>query len=222
VSRDAFWEDPERVQSFASREPDHRLLALLDDYPDPSTVRVLDLGCAGGRNTCILVERGFNVVAVDLSAAMVAMTRSRVAELISEAEAEQRVLRGPMDDLDWARDASFDLVVALGIYHEARDEDEWDRALAETARVLRPRGAALVSVFSPGTVLHGVRFEPVAGRRLLHRSDAGEMTRSFPTAKQLDHEMIGHGLVPAVETVTVRREVEDSVRVVTNGLYRKA
>jgi hypothetical protein len=34
--------------------------------------------------------------------------------------------------------------------------------------------------------------------------------------------MIGHGLVPAVETVTVRREVEDSVRVVTNGLYRKA
>jgi SAM-dependent methyltransferase len=222
VSRDAFWEDPERVQAFAAREPDHRLIALLCEYPDPSTVRVLDLGCAGGRNTRILVQRGFDVVAVDLSAAMVATTRSQVAELISEAEAERRVIRGPMDDLEWARDGSFDLIVALGIYHEAQDEDEWDRAIAETARVLRPGGTALVSVFSPGTILHGVRFVPVAGGRFLYRSETGEITRSFPTATQLDREMVGNGLAPVVETVTVRREVEDSVRVVTNGLYRKA
>ena len=41
-----------------------------------------------------------------------------------------------------AKDASFDLVVALGIYHNARSAEEWQAALAETARVLKPGGRA--------------------------------------------------------------------------------
>ena len=49
-------------------------MELIEEYPDPSRVRVLDLGCAGGRNTVVLAERGFDLEALDASAAMVAKT----------------------------------------------------------------------------------------------------------------------------------------------------
>ena len=70
----SFWEDPDRVEQFAGREPDRRLLELLDSFEAPRTTRVLDLGCAGGRNTAVLAERGFDVLAIDSSSSMVART----------------------------------------------------------------------------------------------------------------------------------------------------
>ncbi|MCK5448654.1 MAG: class I SAM-dependent methyltransferase, partial [Gemmatimonadetes bacterium] len=108
-----FWESPEAVERFANRDPDVRLLGLLDEYLQPGQVRILDLGCAAGRNTVVLAERGFDVLAVDSSVAMVERTRQRVGVILGGLEAERRVLVGSMDDLGFLADASVDLVVAL-------------------------------------------------------------------------------------------------------------
>ena len=40
----AIWNDPERVEMFASRDPDHRLVEIVEALPYPAAVRVLDLG----------------------------------------------------------------------------------------------------------------------------------------------------------------------------------
>src|SRR5260370_22762498 len=69
-----FWESPENVARFAAREPDVRLMGLVPGFPDPDVVRVLDLGCAGGRNPDFLARRGVDVCAVDASKAVVAGT----------------------------------------------------------------------------------------------------------------------------------------------------
>ena len=66
-----FWEQPETVEWFATPGPDLRLLKLIRDSGRPHEVRVLDLGCGGGRNTTLLAERGFDVYAIDASPAMV-------------------------------------------------------------------------------------------------------------------------------------------------------
>lgn len=92
-----FWERPEVVEMFASRAPDKRMLALLEDAPKDS--RVLDIGCAGGRNSLWLAEQGLDFYAVDASKAMLAKTKERVAEVMSQAEADKRVLETHMDDL---------------------------------------------------------------------------------------------------------------------------
>jgi hypothetical protein len=42
------------------RDPDHRLSELVDRCPDPEAVCVLDLGCAGKRNTVFLGRLGFD------------------------------------------------------------------------------------------------------------------------------------------------------------------
>jgi SAM-dependent methyltransferase len=216
-----FWESPENVERFATREPDVRLAGLVASWPDPRVVRVLDLGCAGGRSCVFLARRGFDVCAVDASEAMVAETRRRLAPLLGEVEAARRVRVGRMDDLGWAPGASFDLVVALGIYHCAQSRAEWDRSLSETARVVAPGGRLLVSVFTPETDLTGRGIAPVPGEP--HVYEGFESGRSFLVdAQTLDGELARHGLSCVVPTAIARPNVEVGRRVSANGLYVKS
>jgi SAM-dependent methyltransferase len=216
-----FWERAEQVERFASREADRRLLKLLSAYPNPKEIRVLDLGCAGGRNVVVLAERGFDVFAIDASCAMVERTRERVAAVLGRSEAVRRVRQGFMDDLSEFGAATFQLVVALGIYHSARKRAEWDRALAETVRVLAYGGQLLVSNFSPASNPTGAGLQRVSGERNVYSGfDAGPMF--LLGAAALDAEMIRHGLETVAATETVVADTESGQRVTVNAHYRKA
>ena len=214
-----FWEQPEQVERFAAREPDLRLRRLIEDYPEPAAVRALDLGCAAGRNTLLLAERGFDVMALDSSRAMVARTRLRLAEVLGEQEAFRRVREGNMDRLDWAGPESFDLLVALGVYHCAQSGEEWDRALAESSRVLKHGGRLLASVFAPGTDLTGQGMKWVKGH--LFESMPGDGLFHLVDAETFDAEMSRHGLSALAPAETVVREEGPARRVTANGLYQK-
>ncbi|MDR5710105.1 MAG: class I SAM-dependent methyltransferase [Armatimonadota bacterium] len=144
-----FWERAEVVERFAARPPDDRMVALLSSLP--RTTRVLDLGCAAGRNTEWLAREGFDVYACDASRAMVTYTRNRLRPYLPEAELARRVIRCRMDDLSAFPDAFFTVVVALGIYQQAESTEEWHRAVRETARVLREGGHLLVQHFALGS-----------------------------------------------------------------------
>jgi SAM-dependent methyltransferase len=213
-----FWEQPETVERFARRDPDHRLLRLVDQHQHPSSDSVLDLGCAGGRNAELLARLGFDVHALDTSSAMVEETRARVARYLGQAEAQRRVRRGPMDALPYPDD-TFDLVVALGVYHNAADRSEWDRAIAETARVLRAGGRLLLSEFSPETDLHGVGMPPVSGAPDVFEGPHGRMV--LLDAGAVDAGLAAHGLTAEVPTEVVRVDLDPGRRVSVNGLYRK-
>jgi SAM-dependent methyltransferase len=215
-----FWEDPERVERFAGREPDHRLRALVGDYPDPRVIRVLDLGCAGGRNTELLARLGFDVHAVDAAAAMVERTRARVAEVRGREESEARVVRGLMDDLSRYAAGWFDLVVALGVHHSAGSRAEWERAIDELGRVLRPGGRLLFNQFTPGVDLTGRGVRPVPGERGVYEG-MPEGRGVLVEAGELDAAMARRGLHPETPSETVRVELDSGRRVSVNALYAK-
>ncbi|UCC83417.1 MAG: class I SAM-dependent methyltransferase [Gemmatimonadota bacterium] len=216
----SFWEDPDRVEEFAGREPDRRLLELLDSFEMPGATRVLDLGCAGGRNTEVLARGGFDVQAIDSSVSMVARTRERVTAALGAGEAERRVRVGHMEDLGDFASGSFQLIVALGVYHNAASEETWEGALRETARVLVPGGLALVANFTPGFEPHGEALRRVADARHLYEGfDAGPLY--LLDADELDAEMARHGLLPIVPTETVETPTDTGRRVTANALYRK-
>jgi SAM-dependent methyltransferase len=221
TDKESVWEDPERVEEFATREADTRMMELIKQFGDPATTRILDLGCAAGRNTVVLAALGFDVYAVDSSEAMIERTRSRVAEALGQAEAERRSIQGCMDDLSRFDDASFDMIVGVGVYHNAHDRAEWERSLAESSRILNGEGLLLVANFSPRCNPDGQGMQPVEGEPGVYIGFGRE--RLFLLEQdELDAEMRQHGFKPEVETVTVTREVEKGERVVVNAIYRKS
>lgn len=214
------WEHPDTVERFARRDPDHRLQELVGEYPDPAATRVLDLGCAAGRNTEPLARWGFDVFAVDASAPMVERTRSRVAGVLGRAEAERRVLLGRMDDLSALGDKTFELVLALGILQDAESYAEWSRALSEVGRVTAPGCRLLIANFSPRSQPRGEPLDAVPGERFGYVwSDGRKATLLEPD--DLDAELARHGFEPDVPTVAVHAPRERGFRVTVNGLYRK-
>ena len=214
------WEHPDTVDRFARRDLDHRLADLIPTYSDPGAVRVLDIGCAGGRNTEPLARMGFDVFALDASGPMVERTRQRVAQVLGPDEARRRVRTGRMDDLSDHADASVHLVLALGIFQEAETYAEWTRTLAEAARVLAPGGLLLIANFSPRSQPRGEPLKAVDGEPFVYVWPDGRGA-TLLEPPDLDREMATHGLVPETPTVAVKAPRPRGVRVTVNGLYRR-
>lgn len=101
--------------------------------------RVLDAGCAAGEHAMWLTERGAQVVAVDLSAEMVALARERLG---ARADVRQADFGQPLPFADGA----FDLVFSSLSLHYLQD---WAPTLREFYRVLRPGGELLFSTHHP-------------------------------------------------------------------------
>lgn len=216
-----FWERPEQVERFTKRDPDHRLIQLLQTYSQPDSTRVLDIGCAGGRNTILLAQLAFDFHALDSSAAMVARTRERVASIVGQHSAAERVRQGVMENMCQYIDGYFHLVVALGVYHEAASSDRWNQALSETHRVLRPDGLVLTATFSPRSRAHGETVVPVPGQVHLYEGFRSGL-HYLLEADELDEAMKESGFVPHVDTTTVVVSTTQGQRVTVNGLFRKS
>lgn len=77
----------------------------------PSGSRLLDLGCGAGIDVAHFVARGYTVVAIDWSPAMVERTRARIAEMGAAAHARVETLG--IQELDRLQDRPFD-----GIYSD--------------------------------------------------------------------------------------------------------
>lgn len=217
---DPFWDREEIVDRFAGRDPDLRLRRIIEEEPisDVGSLRILDLGSAGGRNTLYLAERGVDVHAVDASEAMVERTRYRVAEVLGRGEAERRVRRGWMNDLPYPAN-DFDVVVALGVIQTATTLEEWKRAVSELRRVLRPGGRVLVSNFSSESQPQGRALDPLEGADHTYRW-RGDRPMVLMGAGDHDAFFAAQGFEPVVATTVVRVPMDAGFRVTLNAMYR--
>lgn len=215
-----FWERPEIVEMFASRPPDNRMLAWLRGKP--KTTRVLDLGSAGGRNTAWLAEQGFDFFALDASSAMIAKTREQVVPYVGEQEALRRVRQGQMQDQQCFASDTFDLIIALGIFHGAQNESQWHSAIAETARVLRPGGEILVAHFSPRSQPNGVPLPRLDGEPHMFQGFDSDRRMLLLEPDELDTRVANYGLFPVIPTSDVLVLAETGYRVTVNAHYKKA
>ena len=106
---------------------------------DPTARTVLDAGCGEGRLARLLSARGYSVTGVDASPTLV--RRSQEADPAG-TYAVADVTSLPFDD------ASFDAVVSFMVLHDVAD---YERAIREAARVLRPGGALSGAIVHPLT-----------------------------------------------------------------------
>jgi SAM-dependent methyltransferase len=104
--------------------------------------RILDAGCGAGPLFAALRDRGAVVSGFDQSAGMLAQARRRLGD---DADLRVADLADPLPFPDEA----FDDVVASLVLHYLKD---WDPALAELRRVLKPGGRLIASVNHPMSV----------------------------------------------------------------------
>jgi SAM-dependent methyltransferase len=109
-------------------------------------MRVLDLGCGGGRHSFEPYRRGAEVIAVDWGVEEVSTTRRWLGAIRQAGQSPPGTLgtavRADLRALPFP-DAYFDRVIASEVLEHIHDDVT---AMAELSRVLRPGGRAVVTV----------------------------------------------------------------------------
>lgn len=94
--------------------------------------KCLDAGCGSGRYSVALALHGVDsVTAIDVSESGLKEAKRRAIDFPQISFQQASVLDMPFDD------ATFDFVWSAGVIHHTAD---FDRALSELSRVLKPRG----------------------------------------------------------------------------------
>jgi SAM-dependent methyltransferase len=144
---------------------------------------VLEVGLGYGTVSQRIAESGANLTGLDVSHGPVNWLEHRLA--ISDLPG--RAVQGSILDAPFP-DHSFDAVVSIGCFHHTGN---MRRAIAETARMLRPGGRFILMVYNAGSYLRWAKFptdtagyflsrsrEPLPldrdGRRLFDQNQAGE------------------------------------------------
>jgi SAM-dependent methyltransferase len=190
------WSARSTVEGFSRGEPNAVLVnyarQCLDDRGGHG--RAIDIGCGAGRNTLPLAHLGWQVLGLDLSRPMLDAARDRARDL--SARGTIALAMAPMDALP-ARDRTFDLIVAHGIWNLARSSAEFRTAVREAARVAADDAALFVFTFSRHTLPPDAR--PVAGEDFVFTQFSGQ-PQCFLTDRELLSELARVGFMadPAV------------------------
>lgn len=109
-------------------------LAWIDSLPLAPGSRVLEIGCGAGFMAIALAQRGLSVQAIDSTEAMLEQAQRNAQE--SGGVESLSLSMGDVSALAF-EDASFDLVIALGVIPWLETPE---RAIQEMARVTKPGG----------------------------------------------------------------------------------
>lgn len=123
-------------------------LNWIDSLALPMGAHVLEIGCGAGLLAVELARRGLRVQAIDAVDAMIEQARQYAEQAGVSAQLSLSI--GDACNLVFA-DASFDLVVALGVIPWL---EQPERAIEEMARVTRSGGHILLTADNRGRLTH--------------------------------------------------------------------
>ncbi len=130
----------------------------VSSFGDPPG-RILDLGCGAGRTTKQLLDRGFDVVGLDISSQMI----TAATELLPDS----CMVVGSATDLPFS-DCSFDhALFSFNGLDYITDEDNRLAALAEIHRVLKPDGRFVFSSHNSRYIVGSNPLNPLEYARVL-------------------------------------------------------
>ena len=101
-------------------------------------MRIIDAGCAGGRNLVYLLQAGYEVFGADADAGSIASVRALAARLAPRLP-EENFRAEPLEQLSFP-DAFADVVICSAVLHFARHEAQFDAMLGGCWRLMKPGG----------------------------------------------------------------------------------
>lgn len=211
-----YWNDPETINQFASANVPDYWKTFFEGLVPHENWKVLDLGCGGGRNSSMLVSMGFKVNACDLHQGMVDATRKRISSFIGEDNANLAVVQANMRELPYDN-ASFDIVLSNGIYHNTSTIKEFERAIDETARVLKKDGRLCMNVFT-GEIIHP---NLIAQAEPCLYVTPDDLDMILMPKEDILSLLEANGFIPEGTPVSYPSNVSTGVRSVLRGVFRK-
>lgn len=108
---------------------------------DPTGMTCLEIGCGAGRETVFLARQFANVIALDVSDAMIEQARQHVTA------DNVRFVRGSGVNLDVVENVSVDFVYSFIVFQHIPDPEIQYAYLRDVARVLKPGGWFMIHLY---------------------------------------------------------------------------
>ena len=126
------------------------VLYLLDKYSEPK-MSILDIGCGSGIIMREVLTRGHNVVASDISEAMIREAKRNTTDLPVD---KKKFLVGDMNNIA-AREQEYDFILCVGVLQYQKNDK---KSILEISRVLKNNGFAIITV--PNLFRFRIFFDP--------------------------------------------------------------
>lgn len=133
-----FWKRAETAKQFEEKPVSKYITDEIEEISKLSKInKVIDVGCGGGRYSRYLHNKGYDVLAIDKYKEMAV---SLEKDNIEFKQAEMCFL--PVED------NTFDLILSIGVIHNATVRQEFIATIKEFNRILKPGGYVILSVFT--------------------------------------------------------------------------
>lgn len=133
---DIYWNNKNTAKSFAERPCSEYITNELDKLMKKN-IKFIDIGCGGGRYSRYINEKGMSITALDKYPNMAT----------SIIEDNIPFIQGCIDNLP-LEDKKFDVVLSIGVIHNATTIEEYEKAISEMYRILKNNGKIVFSVFT--------------------------------------------------------------------------
>lgn len=142
-----YWNRPNIVSYFSTLEPPEYWVKKFEALFNKPKIKVLDVGCGGGRNLYMLLKMGYDAYGCDFHENMVIETRNKIANVIKNDNAKKRIMQADMRELPY-KDNLFDYVIANGILHNVSNLEDYICSIIQLSRVLKNKGELCLNVFT--------------------------------------------------------------------------
>lgn len=145
IEDNAFWNKDETRKQFQNRSVSKYITDEIDKLD--CNLKVVDIGCGGGRYSRYVKQKGMFVIAVDKYSNMAT----------SLLEDNITFMQGCFDNLP-IQDSMFDVILSIGVIHNAVTLEEYEKAISEMYRILKKHGKVIFSVFTNDVITDDLTF----------------------------------------------------------------
>lgn len=190
IENEIFWDKKDVRNQFQNRKVSKYITDEIDKLS--KDLKVIDIGCGGGRYSRYIKEKGISITALDKYSNMLESLKQENIPFIE----------GCFDKLP-IEDNSFDVILSIGVIHNAVTLEEFEKAILEMNRILKNNGLVIFSVFTNDvitddlTYIGNYKYE-IKGRQpmiLMSKNKIDELfiKHGFESIKKIDEHVTNVG-----------------------------
>lgn len=136
--KNIYWQNEKTVKEFTERPVSKYIVDEIDSISKKNKIQnVIDVGCGGGRYSRYIKQKGMNITAVDKYKEMA----------YSLKDDNIKFIQADMDNIP-VKNEEFDLILSIGVLHNAQDMKEFRKTIEEFYRILKKDMYVILSVFT--------------------------------------------------------------------------